>query len=215
MKCDHCGAEAPAMAEHCPTCGTRLAADHGESTSEGRAKGAARLTARGGRNANSRPTEEELWSGTYSPKAMIGWVIGAALLTVASLVGIGLAGGSGAVWWWLSLGLILMWAAIALTILYRRLTVHYQLTTYRLFHETGLLRRIRNRIEVIDIDDVTLTQGLIERMFNVGTLHILSSDLSHNKLDMPGIENARYVADLIDNTRRAERERRGLFMENV
>jgi hypothetical protein len=32
---------------------------------------------------------------------------------------------------------------------------------------------------------------------------------------MPGIEGAKRVADLIDNTRRAERERRGLFLENV
>jgi membrane protein YdbS with pleckstrin-like domain len=215
MKCEHCGGEAPATAAHCPSCGARLAENDGDPISEGRAKGAARLTARGGRNATSRPPEEELWSGTYSPKAMIGPVIGAAVLSILGLVAVGLAGGSAAVWWWLLLAIILMWVAIALTMLYRRLTVHYQLTTYRLFHETGLLRRVRNRIEVIDIDDVTLTQGIIERIFNVGTLHILSSDLSHNKLDMPGIENARYVADLIDNTRRAERERRGLFMENV
>jgi hypothetical protein len=32
---------------------------------------------------------------------------------------------------------------------------------------------------------------------------------------MNGIEDARAVTDLIDNTRRAERQRCGLFMENV
>jgi hypothetical protein len=32
---------------------------------------------------------------------------------------------------------------------------------------------------------------------------------------MPGIDNPRQVADLIDNTRRQERERRAIFMENV
>jgi hypothetical protein len=68
---------------------------------------------------------------------------------------------------------------------------------------------------VIDIDDVTLRQGLIERMFDVGTIHVRSSDMTHGNLSMVGIEDARTVTDLIDNTRRAERQRRGLFMENV
>jgi uncharacterized membrane protein YdbT with pleckstrin-like domain len=93
--------------------------------------------------------------------------------------------------------------------------VRYRLTTFRFFHETGLLSRTRNRIEVIDINDVTLNQGIIERMFGVGTVHIQSSDVTHPDIDLPGIENVRQVTDLIDNTRRAERERRGLFMENV
>jgi uncharacterized membrane protein YdbT with pleckstrin-like domain len=110
---------------------------------------------------------------------------------------------------------VLAWALFGLLLLYRRMTVRYRLTTFRLFHESGLLSRKRDRIEVIDINDVTLSQRIIERMFNVGTIHIDSSDKSHPDFDMPGIENVRYVADLFDNTRRAERERRGLFMENV
>jgi hypothetical protein len=68
---------------------------------------------------------------------------------------------------------------------------------------------------VIDINDVTLSQGVIERMFNVGTIHVQSSDVTHPDLHLVGIENVRDVTDLIDNTRRKERERRGLFMENV
>jgi uncharacterized membrane protein YdbT with pleckstrin-like domain len=109
----------------------------------------------------------------------------------------------------------LIWAALAVVLLYRRLTVRYRLTTYRFFHETGLLSRTRNRVEVIDINDVTLKQGIIERMFEVGTIHIQSSDVTHPELDLPGIESVRQVTDLIDNTRRAERQRRGVFMENI
>jgi uncharacterized membrane protein YdbT with pleckstrin-like domain len=110
---------------------------------------------------------------------------------------------------------VLIWAALAVVLLYRRLTVRYRLTTYRFFHETGLLSRTRNRVEVIDINDVTLKQGIIERMFEVGTIHIQSSDVTHPELDLPGIESVRQVTDLIDNTRRAERQRRGVFMENI
>jgi membrane protein YdbS with pleckstrin-like domain len=124
-----------------------------------------------------------------------------------------LADGPGLIIW--GIAAVVLWAILGLVILYRRLTVNYRLTTYRLFHETGLLKRTRDRIEVIDINDVTLQQGFIERMFNVGTIHLLSSDVTNRNLKMEGIEDVRRVTDLIDNTRRAERQRRGVFMENI
>jgi membrane protein YdbS with pleckstrin-like domain len=217
MQCDACGREVPASSAFCPHCGTPLAGRDDDSGNDQREAAVAQITAHGGgRGSSGDPApEEELWSGTYSPKAMVGWGIGAAALTVLGVVVVAMAGGSGAAWFWLVIGALLVWAALGLVVLYRRMTVRYQLTTYRLFHEKGLLSRTRDRIEVIDIDDVTLTQGLIERMLNVGTIYILSSDVSHANLQMPGIEDARRVSDLIDNTRRAERQRRGLFMENV
>jgi membrane protein YdbS with pleckstrin-like domain len=170
------------------------------------------MTPAGTRSGNA-PPEETLWSGSYSPKAMADWAAAAAALTIVGAVVAALTGPPG--WIVFAIGALIMWAAIVLVALYRRMTVRYQLTTFRLFHETGLLSRTRDRIEVIDIDDVTLRQGLIERMFNVGTIHVRSSDMTHGNLAMVGIEDARTVTDLIDNTRRAERQRRGLFMENV
>ena len=93
----------------------------------------------------------------------------------------------------------------------------YRLTTFPLFHETGHSSRTRDRIEVIDIDDVTLQQGLIERMFNVGTIHMrVQRQEPRRTFNMHRHrKRARRSTDLIDNTRRAERQRRGVFMENV
>lgn len=215
MKCDACGGEVPEGSAYCSHCGAKLDGLGDNSGSEGREAAMARLTSRGGRPSGDHAAEEELWSGTYSPKAMVEWAIGAALVTVVGIIGVALAGGSGAAWMWLAVGVLAAWAVLGIVMLYRRLTVRYQLTTYRLFHEVGLLSRTRDRIEVIDIDDVTLTQGLIERMLNVGTIQVISSDVSHGKLEMRGIEEARRVTDLIDDTRRAERQRRGLFVEHV
>lgn len=172
--------------------------------------------------SGNTPAEAELWAGAYSPKAMIGWIIGAVLLTIVGAIVASLAAPEG--WMVFGIGAVIVWAAVGLVALYRRLTVRYRLTTFRLFHETGLLSRTRDRIEVIDIDDVTLTQGIIERMFNVGTISVLASDQSLAEKDgkggmgtlvMQGIDDPRQVADLIDNTRRRERERRAIFMENV
>jgi uncharacterized membrane protein YdbT with pleckstrin-like domain len=164
-------------------------------------------------NPGNQPAEDELWSGTYSPKAMIGPATGLGILTAVGLVVAILAGGVGLIVW--AIAAAVLWAAFGLVVWYRRLTVRYRLTTFRFFHETGLLNRTRNRIEVIDINDVTLQQRLLERMFNVGTIHIQSSDVTDPDIYLHGIEDVRRVTDLIDNTRRAERQRRGVFMENI
>jgi membrane protein YdbS with pleckstrin-like domain len=209
MNCGQCGVEVPAASAFCPHCGAQLA----NSAADSPAKSAAARMAPAGTRGGNAPPEETLWSGSYSPKAMADWAAAAAALTIVGAVVAALTGPPG--WIVFAIGALILWAAIGLVALYRRMTVRYQLTTFRLFHETGLLSRTRDRIEVIDIDDVTLRQGLIERMFNVGTIHVRSSDMTHGNLAMVGIEDARTVTDLIDNTRRAERQRRGLFMENV
>jgi membrane protein YdbS with pleckstrin-like domain len=102
-----------------------------------------------------------------------------------------------------------------LTLAYRRVSVKYRLTNQRLFHEQGILRRVTDRIELIDIDDVTMEQGLLERLFGVGTIHVSSSDRTAPNLQMPGIDDVKAVADTIDQARRAERQRRGVFIESV
>ena len=224
MKCNQCGAESPANATFCPSCGVQLTDSAPGAGTTGRVPGVQRLHGTARPAAANQPPEQDLWTGSYSAKAMAGPAIGAALLTVVGIVAVVITGGHPAAWIGLVIGALILWSALGLVVLWHRLTVSYRLTSYRLFHEKGLLNRTRDRIEVIDIDDVTLTQGLVERMFNVGTIHILSSDESlknekvpahDGKLAMPGIEDARAVADLIDNTRRAERNRRGVFLENV
>jgi hypothetical protein len=52
-------------------------------------------------------------------------------------------------------------------------------------------------------------------MLGVGSIRIMSSDQSHPAMDLPGIENVRAVASLIDEVRRQERRKRGLYVESV
>lgn len=227
MKCNQCGAEAPAQATFCPQCGVQLASGDAGLATRDASQGAQRLQSARPTGAVGQPPEQEIWAGSYSEKAMAGPAIGAALLVIVGFVVVVMTGGDPVAWMVLGVGAVIVFGALGLTVLARKLTVSYRLTSYRLFHEKGLLNRTRDRIEVIDIDDVTLTQGLIERMLNVGTIRIVTSDESlkekdtisgkyvDGKLIMPGIENASSVADFIDNTRRAERNRRGLFLENV
>jgi membrane protein YdbS with pleckstrin-like domain len=207
MQCKECGREAPVDSAFCPKCGAPF--DDAEQDDDSRAS----QFLAAGRGRGNSPPEEDLWIGSYSPKAMAGPTMAAGVLTVLGMILASLGGPAG--WAALVIALIVVWSGLVLVYLYRRLTVHYRLSTYRFFHEKGLLSLTGNRVEVIDIDDVTVEQGPIERMFGVGTISIQSSDTTDPELRLPGIENVRAVADLIDGTRRAERQRRGMFMENV
>lgn len=118
---------------------------------------------------------------------------------------------------WMAVGAAVpvFWLALLGYLLYQRLAVDYSLTTQRFVHQKGVLRRVTNRIEVIDIDDVTVEQGFVERMFGVGSIKLLSSDTSDPKLLLRGIDDVKRVATLIDDARRDERRKRGLYMEAV
>jgi hypothetical protein len=50
-------------------------------------------------------------------------------------------------------------AIVLLTLAVRRLSIEYTLTTQRFLHQRGLLRRVANRILLIDIDDVLRRQA--------------------------------------------------------
>ena len=165
-------------------------------------------------NTDDEP-EQELWQGQYSRRAMFGTWIVAGLATLALLI-LAVAMGFGKTGWLISVAAIVLgWAGLVLQLLYRQLSVHYYLTDQRFVHEKGLLWREINRIEAIDIDDVSFQQGPVERMFGVGTVSISSSDRTHPVLDMPGIEKVHEVAGMIDDVRRQERRKRGLHIEAV
>lgn len=178
--------------------------------------GAERLReATGGRPADE--AERQLWQGGYSGQAMIGsWVV-AGVSSLVVLIVAGLLTAASAGFSWLVGGglVVLLWLWLAGLLCYRKLSMNYELTTQRFVHQSGILTRKSDRIEVIDIDDVTYRQGLIQRMVGAGSILITSSDRSHPELVLPGIADVKRVADLIDDVRRKERLRRGLHIETI
>jgi membrane protein YdbS with pleckstrin-like domain len=215
MRCRFCGGEVGDQATFCPTCGERLgeaaAPPAGAPPASSDATPASRLRRR---NVADDP-EAELWEGSYSPKAMYGeWVAGAVVTIGAIVLGVLLVPtGVGP----LVIGglVVLMWLFLIGRMLYLRYSVNYRLTTQRFVHQSGILSRVTDRIEVIDMDDISFAQGPIQRMLGVGTIRITSSDRTHPELVLRGIENVAEVSSLIDNARRKERVRRGLHIEAV
>jgi membrane protein YdbS with pleckstrin-like domain len=221
MVCPQCGAESLAEAVFCHKCGHQIAdADvqgvsvPGETTAPESTPADKFKAAANARMDSVEESERELWRGGYSSKAMIGaWCI-SALISIG-LIFIAIVFGLWKYWLYICFAILLPWIYNQIRLLYRRMSVRYVLTNQRFIHESGILRRVTDRIEVIDIDDITFEQGPMERMVSVGKIRIASSDRTHPELVLSGIENVSQVSGLIDDTRRAERRRRGLHIENI
>lgn len=221
MKCSQCGGEVAADAKFCQRCGA--------------AQGAAGVAAAGTAAAVPTPAqladtaplppgmarrrpvvevpEEVLWEGGFSPKAMIGAWIGAGLATVALAVAVFFMPEG---WWWAPLAAAAaIWVLVGLRFLSLKLGVYYKLTNQRLIHERGVFSRTADRIEALEITDVTFHQTFVDRMFGVGDIKITSNDASTPYFSLMGIENVRDVFTLIDKARRAERLRRSVTVENL
>ena len=185
-----------------------------DNSSEGRGVGQ-QLPLTLAQHESSAASESRLWEGGYGYRAMIPVGSVAALVTVCiGGITIAMQGLSTGLFVMLVAGVVVL-GGTGLYLAYRRLSIHYELTDQRFVHQSGLLRRVTNRIEVIDVDDVAFGQGPIERLLGVGTIKIISSDRSHPELLLPGIDNVKQVATQIDDARRAERHRRGLYIEQV
>ena len=208
MNCPACQAVMPDDALFCNKCGQRL-----QESAAAPVAPAEKLRQRG---VTPDEPETKLWAGGFSPKAMIGYWLLALLITVGGIIaGIFTGPGAPAVWLLVGLVALALWGGLFLYYLYLRYGMSYELTSQRLVHKIGILSQTTNRIEVIDIDDVSTYQTFIERMLGVGTIKILSTDTSDPLLTIRGIDDAKRIANMIDNVRRDERRRRGMYIETV
>src|SRR4051812_42754836 len=149
MKCNKCGADTPEKAAFCPQCGAKLKRENG--TTGSRPPKAARIEPKGGKPISDAP-EEELWTGTYSPKAKTSAFVGLALLTViASALVLNLWPDGMIV---VGLGAAVLAVHLVASMFYQRLSIHYRLTTHRLVIERGILSKTDDRILLVDVDDI-------------------------------------------------------------
>jgi hypothetical protein len=216
MQCPACGVEAIPEAVFCHKCGERLSSDNRAVGQSPYDSGKTPSSVVELRQDNTARPEEELWRGGFSTKAMLGgWVLSAAISGL--LLFIGIVWMPWTAWWWLLLLLAMLapWAYHISLLCYRRMSVRYILTSQRFIHESGILRCVNDRIELLDMSDISFEQGIWERLVGVGTIRILSTDRSHPAFELPGIEDVRSVAAIFDNARIAERRRRGLHVEQI
>jgi hypothetical protein len=190
MNCQACGAEAPAEGDYCRRCGRKIdesAPDPADT-------------------AQAQPQEIDLWQGAYSSRAMIPGGIVLGLLSLASLafaLGAADALPRGSAFWgaWLAV-MLALWSYCGFVGLHRRWGNRYRLTSQRFFQELGAFLRSTNCIDLADVDAVEAVQSLPQWLLGVGTIYILTHDISHPKLILRGIADVHRVAALLEKARR-------------
>ncbi len=224
MKCPVCNLDATDGASFCPSCGAKLPlvegggaqskAGDGSSAAAEQSATAENVAAAAGRGRISDVPEQVLWEGTFSPKGMLGTYAGAA---VATVVLIGLAIWTRQEWYWVvpAGAMLVLWIFVLGRLIAARLGVHYKLTNQMFYHQRGVLTRVTDRIELIEIHDVTYEQGLFDRMVNVGRIKIASNDRTDPIFYLQGVEDVSSVAQMIDKARRGEQVRRGRRIESL
>jgi uncharacterized membrane protein YdbT with pleckstrin-like domain len=162
------------------------------------------------------PPEAELWRGRYSMKAgahlWLFWAVWMALVAVGYMRFLEAPRDETK---WIALGVALLPGPfVLLNLLLRKLTLRYRLTNHRLFVVRGLLARQHDELELIRVDDVSVRQNLMQRLFGVGTVHVLSTDATNPRLAMEGIADPLALKELLREHVRARRART-TFLESL
>ena len=182
------------------------------------------LAAAGGDGAAIPPSEErEIWAARTSWKHFYGrWAAWASVMIVL-VVGAILARGrwtwlqdKGTIWTLGAMSVVILgsgavlWAKFAIQIF----SVHYRLTSQRLFVGRGILSRTTDQTELIRVDDVRVKQGLVDRIVDCGSVDVISTDVSDATLTLVGVAGPDKIAEHIRQNMRALRKK-SLFVENL
>lgn len=155
--------------------------------------------------------EHDIWTVQFSPRGMIGsWILVGIICSICIVVAIMFP----------VIGWLWMLAVMAVVVIgqqcrywYWRMNHRYRLTSYRLLEETGIISRTVNRIELIDIEDLQVVRTLVDRMVGIGSIVLLTHDVSDPKLTIRAVENVDQRYDDLEQAVRKEKRRREFRLE--
>ncbi len=220
MRCPACKASIADDSRFCAYCGATLRdSATGDAASPGRsaarpdaAAGVPSAAASGPPDPNTeqpvlqfRPAWRAYWG------AWLVWLLGS-LIVLYLLRKLDLDS-----WWWRA-GLGLM-AGAALVVLGRQAWqiygVRYRLTTQRLFIDRGLLARTGDQMELLRIDDVRIRQRAVDRLLDIGSVQIISTDATDKECVLTGVARPAEIAEAVRRHTRLIRSRQTLFVEHI
>lgn len=126
--------------------------------------------------------ERDIWKGRYSNRAAAGGFLFALILAIILAIVCVILGRSMETTLrsviWIAAGVIVLVFLVRVLARWFRhhFTLRYRLTTERLFVDKGLFSRTRDEIELIRVDDVRVKQGIMDRLFKVGQVTVISTD---------------------------------------
>jgi membrane protein YdbS with pleckstrin-like domain len=155
--------------------------------------------------------EEIYFDGSPPVRALAGKVflygiIGLALLALAALLIDKKVGP-----WWIAGGVIVIALAVPWTPWFFAKSVRYRISNYRIDFERGLLTKNIDTVELWHVEDLHFHQSLINRLFNVGTITVISTDDKMPTLRLAGLPNPRPLYETLKQRVIAVKRQRGVI----
>lgn len=177
---------------------------HPTDVLEGRATGA---------HAPADDTEVVYYEGSPLLRGELGlvllwFVLGLALIAVP-LTWLYFDEGDGPPWWaWLFpvVGVLLLFIP-SLWVKRNR----YRITNYRIDHEFGLITTNIDTLELWHVNDLRMRQGVLDKIFGVGSIHIDSDDHSTPQLQLRSLQNPRPLYENLKQRIIAVKRQRGVI----
>jgi hypothetical protein len=220
--CSACGAEIPENAAVCSSCGQpRRTTDpvDGErkpapdAASVPAPSRTAEPPATDANPAGQTETDETLWVGGYSWRALLPqWLAATFLAVIAGAIGWPWVGWTSALFIALVTSVVTL-GGVGLYLAYRRLSVVNTLTSHQFSQQTGLLARDMTSVDLVQIDDVAFDQSRFERWCGTGTIKLISVNAAAPELLLDSIGNPHRVAATINAACHAARIRGGWFID--
>ncbi len=94
------------------------------------------------------------------------------------------------------------------------LTIRYKLTNERLMVTRGFISKHIEEIELYRVNDVSMKQSIMERMFGLGDVRLETTDATTPDPQIKDIQGPERVKDLVRQAARAERQRRRVLLRD-
>lgn len=113
-------------------------------------------------------------------------------------------------WWGLAIGIVLGLLVIIIPWLKTKM-IRYKISNYRIDSEKGLVAKQFDTLELWHVEDIQLTQSVLDRIMGVGTICIHSNDDTSPHLFMSGIPKPRPIFDSLKQRIIAVKRQRGVI----
>ncbi len=87
----------------------------------------------------------------------------------------------------------------------------YKITNYRIDYEFGLITTNIDTLELWHVDDIRMRQGVLDKIFGVGSIHIDSDDRSTPHLELKSLQNPRPLYESLKQRVIAVKRQRGVI----
>jgi membrane protein YdbS with pleckstrin-like domain len=105
------------------------------------------------------------------------------------------------------IGLVVLWLGVKVIILK---CTSYRISQDRIEYERGVLNRCMDNLDMFRVTDVRLHRTLLDRLWGIGTVEVLSSDETHPTLWLAKIRDPRNAYDILKRVSLNADQRRGV-----